>query len=428
MLGVDFRRFALVGNDGGGADLRYESTGDRCSVGAHDRNDLVVTDPTVSRFHAEVEIRERGPFLKDLGSRNGTFVDGVRIDGAWLRHGSNIRVGKTQLTFTVLGGQNRIEISGRDQFGSLYGGSVPMRRLFAVLERIAPSDATVLLEGETGTGKEEAASSIHEHSPRAEGPFETLNCAAIPANLLESELFGHEQGAFTGATHSRPGVFEQAHGGTLFLDELGELPLAMQPALLRALEQREIRRVGGTGVRPIDVRVIAATNRDLREEVSAGRFREDLYYRLAVFHIRIPPLRERPEDIPGLTEVLMQRIGLDTRAIAHALTPELRETLQRGRWPGNVRELRNYLSRYIVLGEMAPIASVDTRGHGGGPVPIVDARLAYADAREAALARFERDYADALLSLHQGNVSAAARAAGMARPYLHRLLRKHGLR
>ncbi|MFK7991677.1 MAG: sigma 54-interacting transcriptional regulator [Sandaracinaceae bacterium] len=425
MLGVDIRRFALVGKAKAGQPApRYESTEDRASIGAHDRNDLVVKDPTVSRFHAEIEVRDRGPYVRDMGSRNGTFVDGVRVDGAWLRHGSTVRVGKTVFSFQVLGGQNRIAISPRDHFGSMYGTSLAMRRLFAVMERIAPSDATVLIEGETGTGKEEAASSLHASSKRAESNFETLNCAAIPATLLESELFGHEQGAFTGADRTRAGIFEMAHGGTLFLDEIGELPLDMQPALLRVLEAREVRRVGATITRPVDVRVVAATNRDLREEVSAGRFREDLYYRLAVFHVRIPPLRERPEDIDGLASVLLDRIGVEPHRVPEVLSGALREELHRGRWPGNVRELKNYLARYVVLGELTPLGSAAAAPRSSG----VDARLEYAEARNEALARFERDYVEALLLLHQDNVSAAARAAGMARPYLHRLLRKHGLR
>ncbi|MEQ8453932.1 MAG: sigma 54-interacting transcriptional regulator [Sandaracinaceae bacterium] len=431
--GVEFRRFALVGAGGKAGEVRFESTADRCSIGAHRKNDLALEDPTVSRFHAEVEIRDRGPFVRDLGSRNGTYVDGVRVEGAWLRHGSSLKVGKTLLRFEVLGGTNTVPISRADHFGTMYGASVPMRALFAMLEKIAPSDATVLLEGETGTGKEEAAQSIHEASPRADGPFVTLDCSAIPSNLLESELFGHERGAFTGATESREGVFEAAHGGTLFLDELGELPLTMQPALLRALEQREVRRVGATEVRHVDVRVVAATNRDLREEVSASRFREDLYYRLAVFHLRLPPLRERPEDIPGLAAVLLGRMGLDQGGVDRLLTPELRGTLRQGRWPGNVRELRNHLSRCMVFGEtvfgeMAFGESLPRRTHDGAQPSRVDASLPYADARNEALARFERDYAAALLQLHGGNVSAAARAAEMARPYLHRILRKHGLR
>ncbi|MGE0791503.1 MAG: sigma 54-interacting transcriptional regulator [Sandaracinaceae bacterium] len=422
--GLEVRRFGLTVVGGKTQAEPYQSTSERCSIGAHESNDVALADTTVSRFHAEITITPRGAHIRDLESRNGTFVDGVRIESAWLGHGSSVKVGKTLMRFEALGGSNRIALSRSEMFGSLYGASASMRAVFAVLEKVAPSDATVLIEGETGTGKEEVAASIHAGSPRAEGPFVTLDCGAIPPNLLESELFGHERGAFTGAIASREGVFEAASGGTLFLDELGELPLAMQPALLRVLERGEVRRVGETASRPVDVRVVAATNRDLRKEVSAGRFREDLYYRLAVFHLRVPPLRERPEDIAGLTEVLLRRMGLSAADIARLVTPELRAQLQNGRWPGNVRELRNYLSRVVVLGEVLPIAPADDEPRAWQ----VDPSKPYADARNVALNQFERDYVTALLEHHQGNVSAAARAAGMARPYLHRLLRRHGLR
>jgi len=422
--GLDVRRFGLTMVGGKHPVEPYESTKQTCTIGAHARNDYVLPDPTVSRFHAEIEISPRGAKVRDLESRNGTFVDGVRIESAWLGHGSTIRVGKTLLRFDALGGTNRVELSRSDMFGTLFGASAAMRAVFAILERVAPSDATLLIEGETGTGKEEVASSVHSHSKRADGPFVTLDCGAIPPNLLESELFGHEKGAFTGAIASREGVFEAAHGGTLFLDELGELPLTMQPALLRVLERGEVRRVGETISRPIDVRVVAATNRDLRKEVTAGRFREDLYYRLAVFHLRLPPLRERPEDIIGLTQVLLRRMGLSEPDIESLLDADLRGQLQNGRWPGNVRELRNYLSRCVVLGEAQPITPAEDEPRSWQ----VDPEKPYADARNAALAMFERDYVTALLEHHDGNVSAAARAAGMARPYLHRLLRRHGLR
>jgi len=423
-FGLEVRRFGLTMVGGKHQVEPYESTSATCTIGVHDRNDFVLTDPTVSRFHAEIEVSPRGARLRDLDSRNGSFVDGVRVDSAWLGHGSTVRIGKTLLRFDALGGMNRVALSSSDMFGTLFGASAAMRAVFAVLERVAPSDATVLIEGETGTGKEEVASSIHTHSRRAPGPFITLDCGAIPPNLLETELFGHEKGAFTGAINDREGVFEAAHGGTLFLDELGELPLTMQPALLRVLERGEVRRVGDTAARAVNVRVVAATNRDLRKEVTAGRFREDLYYRLAVFHLRVPPLRERPEDIIGLTKVLLARMGQRPAQIDELVTAELRTVLQSGRWPGNVRELRNYLSRCVVLGEVLPLTPADEEPRTWQ----VDPEKPYAEARNVALAHFERDYVAALLKHHSGNVSAAARAAGMARPYLHRLLRRHGLR
>jgi transcriptional regulator with PAS, ATPase and Fis domain len=421
----DVLRFALVVASGPEAGARFESTGERLGVGVHPANEVRVDDARVSRFHCELRVHPRGVQVRDLGSRNGTLVDGVRVDQAWVEHGATLRVGKTLLRFELLGGKNRIPLSERESFGSLFGAAPSMRALFAVLELAAPTDSTILLEGETGTGKEEAAQSIHDASLRREGPFVVLDCSALPPNLLEAELFGYERGAFTGANKSKAGLFEEAHGGTLFLDELGELRPDMQPALLRVLEQREVRRLGSTRTFSVDVRLVAATHRDLREEVTAGRFREDLYYRLAVVHARIPPLRERLEDLPMLADVLLRRMGLGDVELATLLTPELLAAIGRSRWPGNVRELRNYLERCVVLGDVQPFAQATAPSHEPGRV---DARLPYADARTEALARFERDYAAALLELHEGNVSAAARAAGLARPYLHRILRRHGLR
>ncbi|MBX3248176.1 MAG: sigma 54-dependent Fis family transcriptional regulator [Myxococcales bacterium] len=420
------QRFALTVLSGPQAGNRLESTGERLAIGVHPANDLRLEDARVSRFHVELRVDARGVRVRDLGSRNGVFIDGVRVESGWIEHGSTLRIGKTLIRYELLGGTNRIPLSTSESFGGLYGASPAMRALFAVLERVAPTDTTVLLEGETGTGKEEAAHAIHEASPRREGPFVVLDCSAVPPNLIESELFGHERGAFTGAEGARTGLFEEANGGTLFLDELGELRPDVQPALLRVLEQREVRRVGGTRTISVDVRLVAATNRDLREEVTAGRFREDLFYRLAVVHARLPPLRERIEDLPALADLLLRRMGLDDVAIASVLTPELVKSIALGRWPGNVRELRNYLERCVVLGDVMPVHPV-APAEPSGPSP-VDARMTYADARTDALARFERDYAAALLALHDGNVSAAARAAGLARPYLHRLLRRHGLR
>ncbi len=421
----DVLRFALVIASGPEAGARFESTGERLGVGVHPSNEVRLDDARVSRFHCELRVHPRGVQVRDLGSRNGTLVDGVRVDQAWVEHGATLRVGKTLLRFELLGGRNRIPLSEEESFGSLFGAAPSMRALFAVLELAAPTDSTILLEGETGTGKEEAAQSIHDASLRREGPFVVLDCSALPPNLLEAELFGYERGAFTGANKSRAGLFEEAHGGTLFLDELGELRPDMQPALLRVLEQREVRRLGSTHTFSVDVRLVAATHRDLREEVTAGRFREDLFYRLAVVHARIPPLRERLEDLPMLADVLLRRMGLGDVELATVLTPELLAALGRSRWPGNVRELRNYLERCVVLGDVQPFAQATAPSHEHGRV---DARLPYADARTEALARFERDYAAALLELHEGNVSAAARAAGLARPYLHRILRRHGLR
>jgi DNA-binding NtrC family response regulator len=310
----------------------------------------------------------------------------------------------------------------------MVGRSVAMRRAFALLERAAASDATVLFRGETGTGKEAAAESIHAESRRAGGPFIVVDCGAIPSELLESELFGHEKGSFTGASSARDGAFLAAHGGTLFLDEIGELDLELQPKLLRALERREVKKVGQNRYIPVDVRVVAATNRDLKEEVNARRFRADLYYRLAVLDVVLPPLRERADDLPMLVEHLLGALGDSARepGTEFVRSPGFLADLQRHRWPGNVRELRNYLERCVALRERAPIE--DGLSTGAGASPEVDISLDLREARERWTEVFEREYLKRLLDHHRGNVSAAARAAGFDRIHFYRLLWKRGLK
>jgi len=418
---LNVRRFRLVCVEGPSLNRTWTSTGDRSSVGSHLSNDMVIADRTVSRFHCEILVDTKGARVRDLGSRNGTLVDGVQVFDAMLREASTLRVGRSLLRFELTEERESIPLSDRAEFGSLVGVSVPMRATFALLERASTSDATVLVEGETGTGKEGAAEAIHHGSVRRKGPFVVVDCSAIPSNLLESELFGHEKGAFTGATGTRTGAFESAEGGTLFLDEVGELPADLQPKLLRALGQRQIRRVGGSTLRSVDVRVIAATNRDLRAEVNAQRFRADLYFRLAVIKVHLPPLRRRPEDIPVLVKRILENLGADAQTAAPLLDPGFLWRLQRAAWPGNVRELRNHIERCLVLQDDIPIADV------GAPdvMAPIDARVSYAESRRRALMDFERRYLRALLDLHGGNVSEAARSAGIARVYLHRLLRRH---
>jgi two-component system, NtrC family, response regulator GlrR len=418
------RRFVLDVMEGATDGARWTSTGDRCAVGSHASNDLVLEDKTVSRFHFEVRVEGQVAWLRDLGSLNGTSVDGVIVREARLRNGSLIRAGLSAVQFHLASESAPLPISSAEQFGSLVGKSLGMRAAFYLLERAAATDATVLLQGETGSGKDAAAESIHQASGRADGPFVVLDCGAIPENLIESELFGHERGAFTGAVSRQVGVFEAAEGGTLFLDEIGELPLELQPKLLRVLEQRTIRRVGGHGHQPVDVRIIAATNRDLRAEVNAGRFRADLYYRLAVINVDLPPLRARPEDIPPLVDEVVASLDADPDAVARVITPDLVARLQTAAWRGNVRELRNYLERCLVLHRPPPLQAHPEPE----TAPPVDPRLSFATARQQALDQFERSYVQALLDRHGGNVSQAARAAGMNRVYLHRLLRRHGLR
>ena len=387
------------------------------AIGTSPTNKLVLTDALVSRFHCEVTASPAGLHVRDLGSTNGTFVDGVRIDAAYLRPGSRIQIGATTLAIEVTAEKLIEALPAAEQFGRLLGASASMRRVFSVLERVAHTDSTVLLEGETGTGKTLIAQILHERSARADGPFIVLDCSAIPPTLIESELFGHERGSFTGAHATRPGAFEAACGGTLFLDEIGELPLDMQPKLLRALEERVIKRVGSNDQIRLDLRLIAATNRDLRQEVNKSSFRDDLYYRLNTVRVKVPALRERPEDVPLLIANFYQLFaGAGTAPPASLLTE-----LMRRPWPGNVRELRSAVERAVLLGE----ASDDSDdGCLTDELPS-DFGMSFRDAKEIAVARFERRYVRDLLNHHKGNLSRAARAVRMDRNHLRDLAKRH---
>ena len=424
-LADQVRRFRLTVLEGPDAGLSKESDTDRSAIGAHPSNDIVLGDPLVSRFHCEVRVLREGPLVRDLGSRNGTFVNGIRVREAFVQGGNQLRVGRTVMELRAATTHNRLPLSERNRFGTLSGRSSAMRAVFSLLEKAAASGATVLLEGETGTGKGAAAESIHGDSPRKGGPFVIVDCGAIPPNLLESELFGHEKGAFTGADARRVGAFEAANGGTVFIDEIGELTADLQPKLLRVLEARTVRRVGSNRHLPIDVRVIAATNRDLRAEVNAGRFRADLYYRLAVIKIVMPPLRQRPADLAELCRRIFTSLGASPEQADRLLSAPHLVRLEQGAWPGNVRELRNYLERCLVFDDAPPL-SVDMSGKGSGSP--VNPRLPFAEARQLSIDGFERDYVAALLGLHEGNVREAASAAGINRVYLYRLARKHGIR
>jgi len=410
--------FRLTVLDGDGT---YEATGARCAIGTHESNDLRLTDPKVSRFHCEILFDGPEARVRDLGSRNGTIVDGVRVNDAFLRSGSVLKLGSVSIRFDVLEQVRRLPISSRRNFHGVVAESTAMRAALALIERAAASDMTVLLEGETGTGKGKVAEAIHRGSPRSKRPFIVVDCGAIPGNLLESELYGHEKSAFTGATERRIGAFEEASGGTIFLDEIGELPIEQQPKLLRALESREIRRVGSNAHQKIDVRIVAATNRDLRREVNEGRFRADLYFRLAVLRIALPPLRERVDDLPALAKDLLRSLGATDDAIAALCTPELFASLRRGAWPGNARELRNHLERCLAFEEALPVAEeLAPRA-----TATVDASVPYAEARRRAVDAFEQAYVKDLLARHHGKMSQAAAAAGIDRVYLYKLAKRH---
>lgn len=389
-----------------------QATGPKCVIGTADTADLVLADPTVSRFHCEVSLEDRRAIVRDLGSKNQTLVNGVSVLAAPLANGATLVLGNTTVRFAREPNALRRMMSDRTQFGMLVGRSAAMRTVYSLLERAAASDATLLVTGETGTGKDIAAASIHHESARRDGPFVIVDLAATPHELLLAELFGHVRGAFTSAVQDREGAFERAHGGTLFLDEIGDLSLELQPHLLRALETRSVQRIGSPTRIPVDVRVIAATHRDLRADVNARRFRADLYYRVAVFEITLPPLRERAEDIPLLVEAIAK--GLDD------VPPLVRDpvwisALLKYPWPGNVRELRNHVERAVGLGTVAASSGVDLS------IPLKEARMRWVEL-------FEARYLAQLLEAHGGNVTAAARAAGVDRVHLHRLLARSGLR
>ena len=393
-------------------------------VGTADGCDLRLEDDRVSRRHCEVRLGPHGFLVRDLGSRNGTLFEGSRVGELAVPPGAILTVGRTHLVLAGAGDAAQLAPSTRDRFGELVGASVAMRRTFALLERAAACDATVLLGGETGSGKELAARAIHAEGRRARGPFQVLDCGAVPEGLLESELFGHRKGAFTGATADRAGVFARGHGGTVFLDEVAELPLAQQSALLRVCDRGEIAPVGGTGTEQVDVRIVAATHRDLATAVLERRFREDLYYRLQVLPIVLPPLRARAGDLPLLVRHLLGELGL--REPGPIEGPGL-AVLQGYAWPGNVRELRNALERSVALaGPRARFAELQfllapPAAEGDDPHAPFQAR------KEAAIARFERDFLVDLMRTHEGNIKRASRASGIERTQLKRMLRKHDL-
>jgi two-component system, NtrC family, response regulator HydG len=408
--------------------------GQRVLVGKGPACDLRLTDPLVSRRHASIEVTHDRLRVTDLESTNGTAVNGVPVDAAYVSLGDRVRVADTVLLFE-LGDATAVDLPRETRFGRMLGASDAMRSLYPLCARLAASHVPALIEGETGTGKEVLAEALHETGPRAGGPFVVFDCTAVPPTLVESTLFGHERGAFTGAVAARAGVFEEANRGTLLIDEIGELDLALQPKLLRALERSEVQRVGSNRWTKVDVRIIAATRRDLDREVQAGRFRDDLFFRLAVGRIELPPLRRREGDVLLLAEHFWRAMGAGGGG-DRPLPRDVAQRFEDYRWPGNVRELHNAVARVLALGDdaarevtsaPAPGRSTDVSTAAAGDVieKVLDAGLSLTQAREAVVAEFERRYVERVLARHGGNVARAAEASGIARRYFQILRARH---
>lgn len=420
-------------------DLNRKTT----RIGKKEDNDLVLNDNAISRHHIEIQMSSDFFLLKDLNSTNGAYINDIKVKEAYLTPGDIIKIGNTELEFIAFDEKVSLEPSQKTEFGELVGKSRKMRQIFSLLEKISPSLATIIIEGETGTGKELVAKAIHASSHRKNKPFVVFDCSAVTPTLIESELFGHEKGAFTGAIKQRKGAFEAAYGGTVFLDEIGELSLDLQPKLLRALEQREIKRVGSNEKIPLDVRVICATNRDLKQEVQDGNFREDLYYRLSVVKVHLPPLRERPEDIPLIIKKFLEHSKFnklpDGALKVRLVEDEALKMLQRYQWPGNVRELANIVERTVSMAEGDTITAshlsyvfqevdplLDSTPELGVNIE-VDTSMPFKEAKQKIVENFEKDYLEELLKKYNYNVSKASREAKIDRKHLRNLIKKYNI-
>lgn len=440
---ISLRKYQLIVTSKDGNKRRYELGKKKIlKLGKKVDNDIVISwDKTVSRNHVQIDCTEDNQYiLRDLNSTNGTLINGLKVKEAYLSQGDLIQIGETKIEFQSFDEKVQIEPSDNEFFGGMVGKSRKMRQIFGILERISPSQATVIVEGETGTGKELVAKAIHDHSTRKDKPFVVFDCSAVAPNLIESELFGHMKGAFTGAVKDRMGAFESANGGTLFLDEIGELTIDLQPKLLRALEQREIKRVGSTQSRNLDVRVVCATNRNLKEEVAAQNFREDLYFRLSVVKIQLPSLRERLEDVPLIVEKLLEKarynIKPDGSFYVSRIEDDALKILQRYQWPGNVRELNNILERAVSFAQNGTVRGQDlqyvfSEAQSGEEATVrlqsIDTDKPFKEAKQEIVETFEKEYLQELLDRNKGNVSAAAREAKIDRKHLRNLLIKYGI-
>jgi DNA-binding NtrC family response regulator len=405
--------------------------GDVVSVGTARDNALAIADFTVSRYHLDVSVRPGGILVSDLGSTNGTYIGAVRIERAIVPPGTLLKLGGTTIRFDDAVRRAVPAAATRTELAGMLAVSPQMMRLFADIERVAASPTSVLIVGESGTGKERVAEALHARSSRAAAPLVTIDCGALSSSLLASELFGHERGAFTGADRQHKGAFERAENGTVFLDEIGELPGPDQSALLGVLERKRFRRVGGSSELELEGRVIAATNRDLRAEVNSGRFRQDLYHRLAVVVLRLAPLRDRREDIPVLIEHFARDLGA-TGPIEAVFGAEQLAAWQKHPWPGNIRELRNAVEAALVVGPQLPSSDSDApseiRAPGTAAGDPSAPLLPYKDQRAGVVREFEHAYLVRLMAQAAGNVSQAARIAKMDRSHLIDLLHRHGLK
>jgi DNA-binding NtrC family response regulator len=407
--------------DGTSAGLTFSCGHGRVRIGSAADNDVVIREAWVSRHHAEIEPDGSRLVIRDLNSKNGTFVDGVRIQSAHLHPGAKVQLGKTTLDCESRARKIELEPATGDRFGQLLGGSAVMRQIYTLLERIAPSMISVLIIGPTGSGKDVVARTLHEQSPRHSAPFLVLDCGAADPGHISAEIFGHEAGAFSGATGHRAGIFEQAQGGTVFLDELGELPLDLQPKLLRVLETRELRRLGGVTTIPLDVRIVAATNRDLEWMCAKGQFRQDLYWRLCQVRINLPSLDQRRDDIPQLASQFLS-------GTSKSLSSGAMQFLLESYYPGNIRQLRNLIEKVALLAsgptieweDFLPFASeLTNRGPLGEATrpdasPLSDPASASGTKWRWGTGGRDRDSIVAALEAHDWNLTHAAKALGIA--------------